>query len=54
MHGHFSSAINNEVDNDFINAIPQLDTRVWPPISIVEIKDMLSLMYLQLLSSGPR
>ncbi|KAF8679374.1 hypothetical protein AX14_004560 [Amanita brunnescens Koide BX004] len=43
MHGHFSSAINNEVDNDFINAIPQLDTRVWPPISIAEIKDMLSL-----------
>ena len=52
MHGHFSSAINNEVDNDFIDAIPQLDTRDWPPISIAEIKDMLSLMS-NCLAPGP-
>ena len=43
MHAHFSSAINNHVDDEFINSIPQVPQRDWPPISIAEIKDMLSL-----------
>ena len=43
MHAHFSSAINNRVDDEFINSIPQVPRRDWPPISIAEIKDMLSL-----------
>ncbi|KAF8723942.1 hypothetical protein AX14_008985 [Amanita brunnescens Koide BX004] len=43
MHAHFSSAINNRINNEFIESIPQLPCRDWPPISIAEIKDMLSL-----------
>ena len=43
MHGHFSSAINNTVDDTFLNTIPQQPARDWPLISIAEIKDMLQL-----------
>ena len=43
MHSHFSSAINNSVNDAFLTSIPQQPVRDWPPISIAEIKDMLQL-----------
>ncbi|KAF8689424.1 hypothetical protein AX14_003341 [Amanita brunnescens Koide BX004] len=43
MHGHFSSALDNAIDNTFLASIPQVPERDWPPISISEIKDMLCL-----------
>ena len=41
MHSHFSSALDNSVDDAFIDNIPQEPTRDWPPISVAEIRDML-------------
>ncbi|KAF8700287.1 hypothetical protein AX14_000808 [Amanita brunnescens Koide BX004] len=41
MHSHFSSAIDNSVNDVFIDSIPQEPMRDWAPISIAEIKDML-------------
>ena len=43
MHAHFSSAINNAVNDTFLDSIPQQPVRDWPLISIAEIKDMLQL-----------
>ena len=43
MHAHFSSAINNTVDDTFLDSIPQQPIRDWPLISIAEIKDMVQL-----------
>ncbi|KAF8671733.1 hypothetical protein AX14_005651 [Amanita brunnescens Koide BX004] len=43
MHAHFSSAINNSVDDTFLNSLPQEPKRNWPSISSLEITDMLCL-----------
>ncbi|KAF8735317.1 hypothetical protein AX14_002305 [Amanita brunnescens Koide BX004] len=42
MHCHFSNASSNSVLDDFLDSIPQLETRSWPPISHKEIMDMLT------------
>ncbi|KAF8685346.1 hypothetical protein AX14_004030 [Amanita brunnescens Koide BX004] len=43
MHRHFSSASSQDVSDDFLNNIPQLEPRSWPPISSKEVQDMLRL-----------
>ncbi|KAF8703925.1 hypothetical protein AX14_014100 [Amanita brunnescens Koide BX004] len=43
MHAHFSSAINNSVNEVFLSSIAQQPVRDWPLISVAEIKDMLRL-----------
>ncbi|KAF8693785.1 hypothetical protein AX14_002282, partial [Amanita brunnescens Koide BX004] len=43
MHDHFSSAINNAVDDSFLDGLYQVPKRSWPRISVAEIKDMLHL-----------
>ena len=43
MHRHFSNAETRHVDDTFLNDIPQLETRSWPPISPKEVIDMLTL-----------
>ncbi|KAF8698402.1 hypothetical protein AX14_001136 [Amanita brunnescens Koide BX004] len=43
MHHHFSSARSHEVSDAFLDNIPQLNPRDWPPISPKEITDMLKL-----------
>ncbi|KAF8684340.1 hypothetical protein AX14_004144 [Amanita brunnescens Koide BX004] len=43
MHTHFSSALDNSVNDAFIDGLPQELTRDWPAISIAEIRDMLKL-----------
>ncbi|KAF8671903.1 hypothetical protein AX14_005635 [Amanita brunnescens Koide BX004] len=43
MHSHFSSALDNSVDDAFIDSLPQIPTRDWPAISVSEINDMLRL-----------
>ena len=43
MHSHFSSASNSPINNAFLESLPQLPTRDWPPISVSEINDMLRL-----------
>ena len=40
MHGHFSNAHTRNVSETFLDSIPQLETRSWPPISNKEILDM--------------
>ncbi|KAF8627975.1 hypothetical protein AX14_011283 [Amanita brunnescens Koide BX004] len=42
MHHHFSSAETRDTSETFLNGIPQLETRSWPPISLKEILDMLT------------
>ena len=43
MHNHFSSAERRETSDQFLDSIPQLETRSWPPISRKEISDMITL-----------
>ncbi|KAF8683032.1 hypothetical protein AX14_004370 [Amanita brunnescens Koide BX004] len=43
MHRHFSSARSHEVSDVFLDSIPQLEPRDWPPISPKEITDLLKL-----------
>ncbi|KAF8688256.1 hypothetical protein AX14_003488, partial [Amanita brunnescens Koide BX004] len=43
MHHHFSSARSHGVSDAFLDNIPQLEPRDWPPISPKEITDMLKL-----------
>ena len=43
MHAHFSSAINNAVDDSFLDGLHQEPKRTWPQVSLAEIKDMLHL-----------
>ena len=41
MHQHFSNAQSRDVSETFLESIPQLETRSWPPISRKEIQDMI-------------
>ncbi|KAF8628617.1 hypothetical protein AX14_011226 [Amanita brunnescens Koide BX004] len=43
QHWHFSSTSSQDVSDDFLDGIPQLETRSWPPISQKEVEDMLKL-----------
>ena len=43
MHNHFSSAERRETSDQFLDSIPQLERRSWPPISHKEISDMITL-----------
>ena len=43
MHDHFSSAERRNTSDQFLDSIPQLETRSWPRISCKEISDMLTL-----------
>ncbi|KAF8627910.1 hypothetical protein AX14_011288 [Amanita brunnescens Koide BX004] len=42
MHGHFSNAHARNVSETFLDNIPQLETRSWPPISQKEVLDMIA------------